>query len=159
MPAVFDRYSNSFLKLYFEIPEGREDELARKVLIKHLQSGNSYGIRSSTRTASSPSPSWARGSQITYGRDQLVPARPRRMGTAHPLKSSRRGATASIRRGPRITLTCKCGEVTTSITERLDVREVPTGLEHAQDPARAVRGTAPHSAASGRIPIVISLLC
>src|SRR5437588_2747203 len=44
MPAVFDRYSNSFLKLYFPIPPGREDEIARKVLIKHLQSGNSYGI-------------------------------------------------------------------------------------------------------------------
>ncbi len=44
MPAVFDRYSNSFIKLYFEIPPGREDEIARKVLIKHLQSGNSYGI-------------------------------------------------------------------------------------------------------------------
>jgi hypothetical protein len=43
-PAVFDRYSNSFLKLYFEIPEGRGDEIARKVLIKHLQSGNSYGV-------------------------------------------------------------------------------------------------------------------
>jgi hypothetical protein len=45
MPAVFDRYSNSFLRIYFPIPEGREDEIARKVLIKHLQSGNSYGIR------------------------------------------------------------------------------------------------------------------
>jgi hypothetical protein len=44
-PAVFDRYSNSFLKIYFPIPEGREDEIARKVLIKHLQSGNSYGIQ------------------------------------------------------------------------------------------------------------------
>jgi len=44
-PAVFDRYSNSFLRIYFPIPEGREDEIARKVLIKHLQSGNSYGIR------------------------------------------------------------------------------------------------------------------
>lgn len=43
-PAVFDRYSNSFLKIYFAIPEGREDEIARKVLITHLQSGNSYGI-------------------------------------------------------------------------------------------------------------------
>ncbi|MBV8954986.1 MAG: hypothetical protein JO179_12670 [Solirubrobacterales bacterium] len=43
-PAVFDRYSNSFIKIYFPIPEGREDEVARKVLIKHLQSGNSYGI-------------------------------------------------------------------------------------------------------------------
>ena len=45
VPAVFDRYSNSFLKLYFAIPEGREDELARKVLMKHLTSGNSYGIQ------------------------------------------------------------------------------------------------------------------
>ena len=44
-PAVFDRYSNSFLKLHFPIPEGRENEIARKVLIAHLQSGNSYGIR------------------------------------------------------------------------------------------------------------------
>jgi hypothetical protein len=44
-PAVFDRYSNSFLRIYFPIPEGREDEIARKVLIAHLQSGNSYGIR------------------------------------------------------------------------------------------------------------------
>ena len=43
-PAVFDRYSNSFIKLYFPIPEGREDEIARKVLITHLQAGNSYGI-------------------------------------------------------------------------------------------------------------------
>src|ERR687897_2061723 len=44
VPAVFDRYSNSFLKIYFAIPAGREDEIARKVLIKHLQSGNSYGV-------------------------------------------------------------------------------------------------------------------
>jgi hypothetical protein len=42
-PAVFDRYSNSFVKIYFPIPAGREDEFARKVLIKHLQEGNSYG--------------------------------------------------------------------------------------------------------------------
>ena len=45
VPAVFDRYSNSFLRIYFPIPPGREDEIARKVLIKHLQSGNSYGIK------------------------------------------------------------------------------------------------------------------
>ena len=44
VPAVFDRYSNSFLKIYFDIPEGREDEIARKVLIRHLTDGNSYGI-------------------------------------------------------------------------------------------------------------------
>ena len=45
MPAVFDRYSNSFLKIYFPIPDGRENEIARKVLIAHLQAGNAYGIR------------------------------------------------------------------------------------------------------------------
>src|SRR5215208_6855668 len=44
-PAVFDRYSNSFIRIYFDIPEGRENEIARKVLVKHLQSGNSYGIQ------------------------------------------------------------------------------------------------------------------
>ena len=68
MPAVFDRYSNSFLKIYFDIPPGREDELARKVLIKHLQSGNSYGIVLKEQHAKFPQPelgSW-------------VEARPRR---------------------------------------------------------------------------------
>jgi hypothetical protein len=45
VPAVFDRYSNSFLKIYFEIPAGHENEIARKVLVTHLQSGNSYGIQ------------------------------------------------------------------------------------------------------------------
>ncbi len=44
VPAVFDRYSNSFLKIYFDIPSGRENEMARKVLVKHLLDGNSYGI-------------------------------------------------------------------------------------------------------------------
>jgi len=56
VPAVFDRYSNSFLKIYFPIPEGREDELARKVLIKHLQSGNSYGIQLKERYTKFPQP-------------------------------------------------------------------------------------------------------
>jgi hypothetical protein len=51
VPAVFDRYSNSFIKIYFDIPEGREDEIARKVLIKHLQDGNSYGITLKERHA------------------------------------------------------------------------------------------------------------
>jgi hypothetical protein len=56
VPAVFDRYSNSFLKLYFAIPKGRENELARKVLIKHLQSGNSYGIQLKEKHAKFPQP-------------------------------------------------------------------------------------------------------
>ncbi len=55
-PAVFDRYSNAFIKIYFPIPEGREDEFARKVLIKHLQEGNSYGIRLKEVHAKFPQP-------------------------------------------------------------------------------------------------------
>ena len=66
-PAVFDRYSNSFLKIYFPIPEGEEDEVARKVLIKHLQEGNSYGIRLKEVHAKFPQPElgpWVEGSRI-----------------------------------------------------------------------------------------------
>jgi hypothetical protein len=75
VPAVFDRYSNSFLKIYFDIPEGREDELARKVLVKHLQSGNSYGIRLKEQHAKFPQPelgSWVVGSR-TVGTDWKAP--------------------------------------------------------------------------------------
>lgn len=54
--AVFDRYTNAFLKIYFEIPEGRENEFARKVLIKHLQEGNSYGVWLKHRHAKFPQP-------------------------------------------------------------------------------------------------------
>jgi len=71
VPAVFDRYSNSFLKIYFDIPAGREDELARKVLIKHLQSGNSYGIvlkEQHTKFAQPELGSWIEGSK-TVGTD------------------------------------------------------------------------------------------
>ena len=71
VPAVFDRYSNSFLKIYFDIPEGREDELARKVLVTHLQSGNSYGIQLKERHTKFPQPElgpWVAGSQ-TVGTD------------------------------------------------------------------------------------------
>jgi hypothetical protein len=76
VPAVFDRYSNSFLKIYFPIPAGREDELARKVLIKHLQSGNSYGIRLKEKHAKFPQPelgSWVAGSK-TVGTHWQPPA-------------------------------------------------------------------------------------
>jgi hypothetical protein len=65
VPAVFDRYSNSFLKIYFPIPEGRENEFARKVLIRHLQSGNSYGIRLKEKHTKFPQPElgpWVEGS-------------------------------------------------------------------------------------------------
>ncbi len=55
-PAVFDRYSNSFLRIYFPIPDGREDEIARKVLIAHLTAGNSYGVRLKRAHAKFPQP-------------------------------------------------------------------------------------------------------
>jgi hypothetical protein len=67
VPAVFDRYSNSFLKIYFEIPEGRRDEIARKVLMKHLTEGNSYGIQLKAKHAKFPQPElgpWVEGSEI-----------------------------------------------------------------------------------------------
>ncbi|HXV56696.1 MAG TPA: hypothetical protein VD704_02415 [Gaiellaceae bacterium] len=75
VPAVFDRYSNSFLKIYFPIPAGREDEIARKVLVKHLQSGNSYGILLKEKHAKFPQPElgpWVEGSQ-TVGADWRPP--------------------------------------------------------------------------------------
>ena len=75
VPAVFDRYSNSFLKIYFEIPAGRESELARKVLIKHLQSGGSYGIQLKEKHAKFAQPElgpWVAGSK-TVGTDYKAP--------------------------------------------------------------------------------------
>jgi hypothetical protein len=75
VPAVFDRYSNSFLKIYFPIPPGRENEIARKVLIKHLQSGNSYGIVLKEQHTKFPQPllgSWVEGSP-TVGTDWTPP--------------------------------------------------------------------------------------
>ncbi len=75
VPAVFDRYSNAFLKLHFEIPAGREDELARKVLMKHLTSGNSYGIQLKEIHCKFPQPElgpWVEGSR-TVGTDWKPP--------------------------------------------------------------------------------------
>jgi hypothetical protein len=75
VPAVFDRYSNSFIKIYFDIPAGREDEIARKVLMTHLQSGNSYGIMLKERHAKFPQPElgpWVADSR-TVGTDYTRP--------------------------------------------------------------------------------------
>src|SRR3712207_4294670 len=75
VPAVFDRYSNSFLKVYFDIPAGRENEIARKVLMKHLQSGNSYGIQLKAQHCKFPQPdlgSWVADYQ-TVGTDWKPP--------------------------------------------------------------------------------------
>lgn len=74
-PAVFDRYSNCFIKIYFDIPAGREHELARKVLIKHLTSGNSYGIQMKEKHCKFPQPElgpWVENSR-TVGTDWKAP--------------------------------------------------------------------------------------
>ena len=74
-PAVFDRYSNSFIKIHFAIPAGRENEIARKVLITHLQSGNSYGIQLKEKHCKFPQPElgpWVAGSK-TVGADWKPP--------------------------------------------------------------------------------------
>ena len=74
-PAVFDRYSNAFLKIYFPIPQGREHEIARKVLIAHLQAGNSYGIRLKEAHCKFPQPelgSWVEDSK-TVGTNYTPP--------------------------------------------------------------------------------------
>jgi len=75
VPAVFDRYSNSFLRIYFPIPQGWEAEIARKVLIAHLQSGNSYGIQLKAKHTKFPQPElgpWVSGSK-TVGNDWQPP--------------------------------------------------------------------------------------
>ena len=74
-PAVFDRFSTAFLKIYFPIPEGRENEIARKVLIAHLQAGNSYGIQLKEAHAKFAQPElgpWVEGSR-TVGEDWHPP--------------------------------------------------------------------------------------
>ncbi len=74
-PAVFDRHSNSFLRIYFPIPAGREDEIARKVLIAHLQAGNSYGIQLKEAHCKFPQPElgpWVASSK-TVGSDYRPP--------------------------------------------------------------------------------------
>ncbi len=90
VPAVFDRYSNSFLKIYFPIPEGREDEIARKVLMKHLTSGGSYGIQLKEIHCKFPQPELGLvGRGLAYGRRRLEGAGARRLGEAgRPLTCS-----------------------------------------------------------------------
>ena len=89
-PAVFDRYSNSFLKIYFPIPDGRENEIARKVLIAHLQAGNSYGIRLKEKHCKFLQPElgpWVESSR-TVGEDWHA-ARARRLGSSAALTCAR----------------------------------------------------------------------
>ena len=72
---MFDRYSNSFIKIYFPIPEGRENEIARKVLMTHLQTGNSYGILLKEKHCKFPQPElgpWVANSK-TVGTDWKPP--------------------------------------------------------------------------------------
>ena len=75
--AVFDRYSNAFLKIYFDLPDDPDErnDIARKVLLLHLQSGNSYGIQLKPIHTKFPQPqlgSWTEGSAVV-GTDWKAP--------------------------------------------------------------------------------------
>ena len=102
VPAVFDRYSNAFLKIYFPIPAGREDEIARKVLVKHLQSGQL--VRDPAQGAPHEVPA-ARARPLGRGledrRHELHAARPRGLGEARRPLSLPGGAVLVAR-----TVTC-----------------------------------------------------
>ena len=145
VPAVFDRYSNSFLKIYFPIPSGRGDEIARKVLIKHLQSGNSYGVALKERHCKFPQPElgpWVQGSR-TVGADwkpsvlegweaspALTPPRQRGGSPAVDPTGPADHDRVRVRRAPRPPLR---GVV--------DVREMREEVGHAADPDRGVRAS------------------
>jgi hypothetical protein len=77
VPAVFDRYTNAFLKIYFDLPDDADERntIARQVLLLHLQSGNSYGIQLKPMHTKFPQPqlgSWTEGSP-TVGTDWKAP--------------------------------------------------------------------------------------
>ena len=58
-----------------DIPDGRENEIARKVLIAHLQAGNSYGIRLKEAHCKFPQPElgpWVEDTR-TVGEDWRPP--------------------------------------------------------------------------------------
>jgi hypothetical protein len=86
VPAVFDRYTNAFLKIHFDIPAGEEDTYARKVLITHLREGNSYGIWLKRKHAKF-SPNWVPGAP-TPPRSARTGSR-RRCQTGSPRKATR----------------------------------------------------------------------
>ena len=98
VPAVFDRYTNAFIKIYFEIPPGREDELARKVLIKHLQSRQLLRDPAQARALQVPAavPRLV-GQRLRDRRRELDAACARGLGAAGPLVRAGR-AGSRIRR-------------------------------------------------------------
>jgi hypothetical protein len=68
-PAVFDRYSNAFIRIYFDLPKDKDarDDIARRVLLCHLQSGNAYGLQLKSLHCKFPQPmlgSWVADSAM-----------------------------------------------------------------------------------------------
>ena len=92
MPAVFDRYSNAFLKIYFPIPEGRggrdraqgarEAPDERQLVRDPAQSGSHEVPPARARPV---------GRRLEDGRSRLHAARPRGLGEA------RRALTGPVR--------------------------------------------------------------
>src|SRR6516162_6495186 len=81
VPAVFDRYTNAFLKIYFEIPAGREDEYARRFSSPTCARATPTASGSSASTRSSPSPNSARGGRTPPPSARTGNRRFRRTGT------------------------------------------------------------------------------
>ena len=86
VPAVFDRYSNSFLKIYFPIPEGARTRSPARCWSSTCSRATPTASSSRRSTASSPSPSSAPGSRArkTVGH-RLAAARARGLGAAGSL--------------------------------------------------------------------------
>ena len=133
VPAVFDRYSNAFLKIYFEIPAGREDEIARKVLMKHLTSGNSYGIQLKEIHCKFPQPELGSvGRGLADGRHRLEGARARGLGTACGALITGVRLQSDTCSGPRATSRCR--------TEVRHRSRRPRAAAHACEPPAAYEG-------------------
>jgi hypothetical protein len=109
VPAVFDRYSNSFIKIYFEIPTGREDEIARKVLICICSRAIPTGSCSSSATASSPSRAGTVGGGLEDGGHRLCALDAGGVGVTAALSAHGSNLPLAVRFGPPITVTCECG--------------------------------------------------
>ena len=118
VPAVFDRYSNSFLKIYFDIPAGREDEIARKVLIKHLAvrqlvRDRAQGAAREVRAAGAR----ARGSRAPRRSAPTGSRRCSRAGRRRPVTSGRRRLAVTLTQLAAFVCVVRRGSVTAAAEE------------------------------------------
>ncbi len=116
VPAVFDRYSNSFLRIHFPIPEGRENEIARKVLdhapavrelLRHPAQGQALQVP--------PAGAGIVGARLGHGRRRLEGAGAGGLGASAALSGAGRSSAGVVGRA---------GHVHGLVTERDRLRVV-----------------------------------